>query len=168
MKKQILVFFYLIILLFSCVSIISCRKTLTIEDLYNSNKIDLEMYNLLSELKPSKIRIREYKIDNSVPKSLRSIAVYLAKKDDIDPEMNFIDIYNRYVFPFVSNQKMGNLSYGSKTASEEHYISDEIEQLNLFFYTDIEGYYLYHLQVTIHFLDYREWWRKSLNNTIHF
>ncbi|MBP5575926.1 MAG: hypothetical protein J6X67_04085, partial [Treponema sp.] len=168
MKKQIVIFFYAVFMVFSCIFVISCGNTLTIDDLYNSNKIDLEMYNLLSELKPNKMKIREYKIDDSVPKDIRSIAVYLSKKDDIDGTMNFIDIYNRYIFRFVYDKDMGNISYGSKTASESHYISEEIEQMNLFFYSDIEGYYLYHVQVTLHFQDYRKWFLKMLKSNIYF
>lgn len=168
MKKQSTIFFYSIFILFSCIFIISCKNTLTIDDLYNSNKINLEMYNLLCELKPNKIKIREYKIDNSVPKDLRSIALYLSKKDDIDDEMNFIDIYNSYIFRFVGYEDMGSRSYGSDTASEEHYISEEMQQMNLFFYTDIEGYYLYHVQVTLHFRDKRIWYLKMLKSNIRF
>ncbi|MCR5613897.1 hypothetical protein, partial [Treponema sp.] len=59
-------------------------------------------------------------------------------------------------------------SYGSKTASEEHFISEEMQQMNLFFYTDIEGYYLYHVQVTLHFLDKRKWYLKMLKSNIRF
>lgn len=168
MKKQILKFVYTIFIIFSPIFIISCRNALTIDDLYNSNKIDFEMYTLLSELKPNKIKIREYKIDDSVPRDLKSIAVYLSKKDDIDDEMNFIDIYNHYIFRFVDYQNIGTCSYGSKTASESHYISEKIEKMNLFFLADIKGYYLYHIQVTLNFQDYRKWYLKMLESNIRF
>lgn len=167
MKKHIVLFYRIIFIAFCCIFILSCRNTLTIDDLYNSNKIDLEMHNLLSELKPNKIKIWEYKIDDSVSRDLKSIAVYLSKKDDID-EMNFIDIYNHYIFRFVSDQNIGACSYGSKTASESHYISEENEQMNLFFYSDLEEYYLYHIQVTLHFHDYRKWYFKMLQSNIRF
>lgn len=168
MKKYIVIFFQIIFIVFCCIFIISGRNTLTIDELYNSNKIDLEMHNLLSELKPNKIKILEYKIDDSISKDLKSIAVYLSKKDNIDDEMNFINIYNRYIFRFVDDQNIGACSYGSKTASESHYVSEEVEQMNLFFYSDIEGFYLYHIQVTLHFQDYRKWYLKMLKSNIRF
>jgi len=168
MKKQIVIFFYTIFMVFSCIFVISCGNTLTIDDLYNSNKIDLEMYNLLSELKPNKMKIREYKIDDSVPKDVRSIAVYLSKKADVGAGLNFFDIYYRYILKGMDYQKIGTCYHGSKTASEVHYISEEIEQLNLFFYSDTEGYYFYHVQVTLHFQDWRKWFRKMLESNISF
>jgi len=173
MKKKILFctvlgIFFIAILSFGFLKMYENYYKPTLEDIYNEKKIDDEKYKLFCELKPHKIKIREYEIDRTVPHDLDSIVRYLAKTDEIDPESNFVGIYNKYVLKnSLAWLNPGNVELGRYKAVEFRALDREKNkyQEGLFFIVDDERYYLLmHIQVVLTWEDFKIWYQKLLES----